>query len=142
MAIYSNYHFIGQRHAWRSKVSDKYKKELLKNSTSAEKILYKELKPLLKGISTLQKQKRFFTPKSFIIADFNLRAFKTIIEIDGEYHNNKEQIEIDKLKDEIYKYRGYKVIRLKNSDVIPNVDIAINKVFEFINITRPNRQTS
>lgn len=42
---------------------------------------------------------------------------KVIIEIDGKYHNTKEQHEYDVNNELLYKRCGYKVYRLKNEDV-------------------------
>lgn len=86
----------------------------------------------MKGISKIQKQKVIFTPKSFIIADFFLKGKKTVIEVDGSIHETKEQQIIDDHKDAIYKKSGFRVFRVRNEDVIPDPQIAIDKIMKFV----------
>ena len=67
-------------------------------------IKYEFQKPLSYGIS-------------FYIADFLIPDYNIIIEIDGSSHNSDKQKIIDERKDNFYRSRGYKVLRIKNEDV-------------------------
>ena len=58
----------------------------------------------------------------FYIVDFYCHELKLIIEIDGAYHDNPSQIELDELRTETLKSMGLKLIRLKNDDVLNNWD--------------------
>lgn len=74
----------------------------------------------------LQKQRHFGTGiggyKKYgvkrYIADFVDSSSNTIIEIDGNSHNDKIQKIKDKIRDLFFKEHGYLVIRFKNQDVI------------------------
>ena len=69
-------------------------------------------------------QKGFIAGKNFCIADFYLpKPYKTVIEIDGSIHNTKKQQVRDSNKDYYYNQRGFKVVRIKNEDVV-NFDIS------------------
>jgi very-short-patch-repair endonuclease len=51
--------------------------------------------------------------------DFYIAAFKLIVEIDGGYHNNPDQIVKDRIREEeLLKLRpGFKIIRIHNDDL-------------------------
>ena len=56
----------------------------------------------------------------FYIVDFYCHELKLIVEIDGAYHDNPSQIELDEFRTEILNSMGLKLIRLKNDDVLNN----------------------
>lgn len=90
-------------------------KELKKKATNSELIFKKRLENL--NIKYMF-QKGFIVGNGFYIADFYLpKPYKTIIEIDGEYHLSEKQIEYDKRRDLYFKNRRIKTIRIKNEDV-------------------------
>jgi len=63
-------------------------------------------------------QKAFIWGNSFCIADFYLpKPNRTVIEVDGEYHETEKQQRRDYIKDKYYVSRGFKVVRIKNSEV-------------------------
>ena len=88
--------------------------ELKKKATKSEllfiaklkyySIKYEFQKPLSYGIS-------------FYIADFFISDYNIIVEIDGSSHNSDKQKIIDERKDNFYRSKGYKVLRIKNEDV-------------------------
>jgi len=57
---------------------------------------------------------------SFIL-DFYCPQLLLGIEIDGEYHNKKEQVEYDKRRDEVIKKYGIKIVRFTNEEVETNL---------------------
>lgn len=62
-------------------------------------------------------QKGFISGNAYVIVDFYLpKPYKICIEVDGEYHLSKQQIQKDKWKDNYLKNRGFKVVRIKNCD--------------------------
>ena len=65
-------------------------------------------------------QKGFFGDRYHCIVDFYLpRPYKICIEIDGEYHSDKEQKIKDERKDRfLIGVRGFHVLRLKNKEVL------------------------
>lgn len=54
--------------------------------------------------------------KSYFIADFHCFEKKLIVEIDGKVH--EQQIEYDKIREDILKEIGYNIIRFQNEEVI------------------------
>lgn len=64
----------------------------------------------------------------FIIADFYCREKKFIIEVDGNIHNLKEVLEVDKHKEELLKNLSIKVMRIKNSEIESNINTVINEI--------------
>ena len=68
----------------------------------------------------------------FYIVDFYCHALKLIVEIDGEYHENPEQIELDQFRTETLEILGLHLIRFNNNDVLHHWDkvesILIDKI--------------
>lgn len=67
------------------------------------------------------------------IVDFVCLEKKTVIEIDGEYHNDPEQQESDRLRTQFLKDSGYSEIRFTNEEVLGNLDNVIERLLEFLN---------
>lgn len=64
-------------------------------------------------------QKAFIAGDYYCIVDFYLpKPDRVIIEIDGGYHGTPEQIARDKRKDEYLVSRKFRVVRVKNEDVL------------------------
>lgn len=108
---------IGERkNEFLKEKANEFRKSLIKNQTQAEmqfKIVLKEL-----GIS-YDFQKIFFYKKSFYIVDFYLPSFGIALEIDGGYHNTKEQRLKDKIRSKDLKIIGItSILRFKNEDII------------------------
>jgi very-short-patch-repair endonuclease len=95
----------------KKELAIKFAKKLRESPTNAEvrirKILINDL--CLKVI--FQKP---FIRGNFYIVDFLLPDYGVCIEVDGEYHNNTQQIKKDIKRDLYLKERGYKVIRITN----------------------------
>ena len=103
-------------------------KELRKNMTEAEKLLWEHLK----GKQLLGLRFRRQHPINIFIADFYCHSALLAIEIDGGIHEKAENkiYDIDR-EDEIEKY-GISVIRFKNEDVLYNTDDVIAMIREYI----------
>ena len=57
-------------------------------------------------------------PVGRYIADFYCAQANLVIEVDGGYHNEKEQQELDELRTEAIKEYGIDVIRFTNEEVL------------------------
>lgn len=68
------------------------------------------------------------------IADFVCLPYKLIIEIDGLIHQLPGNIESDRVRTEHLAKLGFKVLRLKNEEVINDPDGACTKVLAFLNM--------
>jgi leucyl-tRNA synthetase len=63
------------------------------------------------------------------IADFACTEKRLVIEIDGSYHNTKEQLELDEQRTlELEQKCLFKVIRFTNEEVSKNMDSVIVKI--------------
>ena len=98
-------------------VNDKHK-SLLKKSTKSEKDMVRLLKQ--QANKDIKTQQPFFIDNKIFFADICINSIKTIIEVDGGYHNTDTQQEKDKNRDNSFKSLGYKTIRIKNEDVDKN----------------------
>ncbi|MBU3012672.1 DUF559 domain-containing protein [Polaribacter vadi] len=97
--------------------------ERKKKTTEAEQILWEQLR--IKKLDS--KFRRQHIVDEFIV-DFICIEKNLIIEVDGKYHNTKEQQEADNLRTKILQELGFKVIRFTNEEVIGNVDSTIKKI--------------
>lgn len=64
------------------------------------------------------------------IVDFVCLEKKLIIEIDGGYHSEYEQIEKDEHRTEKLKGMGFNVIRFANEEIFANIELVISKIKE------------
>ena len=51
-----------------------------------------------------------------------------IIEVDGGYHNNKEQIEYDRTRDNILKLQKVQILRFTNEEVFKDIQSVKHKI--------------
>ncbi len=99
------------------------RKELRKNQTKAEEILWFELRDNKLGA----KFKRQHSIGGYI-ADFYCQKYKLIIELDGEVHSTKEAKEYDAVRDKYFKELGYKVLRFLNREVEENTEKVLEEI--------------
>jgi very-short-patch-repair endonuclease len=91
-------------------------KKLRENATESELIFKSRLDDA--GIKYIF-QKGFIKGRGYCIVDFYItKPYKMCVEIDGGYHNTYEQKSYDKWRDGYLKERGFRVIRIKNEDVL------------------------
>ena len=64
------------------------------------------------------------------IADFICLKEKLIVEIDGGYHLQKEQIVFDQARTEWLQEQGFKVIRFKNEEVLCDTENVLKRIKE------------
>lgn len=108
--------------------AEDFRSDLIKKQTRSEA----RMKVVLKELNVKYEfQKIFYTEKSFYIVDFYLPEYNVVIEVDGGYHNDKEQKVKDnnrtlKLTEDINH-----VYRIKNESV-DNIEIAKGIVGRFI----------
>lgn len=108
--------------------SNKIREVLIKNATKAEKKLLNVLKTSnLKDKFEFQKiiyvRKKENERVRFYIADFCFPDKKIILELDGEYHHNKNQSYKDRKRTKILNQCGYTVYRLDNRDILNNSNL-------------------
>ena len=97
--------------------------------TDAERVLWEYLRA--KRLSV--KFNRQHIIEDYIV-DFVCIEKKLIIEVDGGYHSEYEQIEKDENRTQRLNDRGFNVIRFKNEDILKD----ISSVLEIIKINLNN----
>lgn len=103
-------------------------RELRKNPTEAEKLLWNQLRH-----NQLKEWKfRRQHPMCGFILDFYCSKVRLGIELDGEIHNNPEQIDLDKERTlELMDY-GVEIIRFWNSEVVNNIEKVLDRIAKTI----------
>lgn len=115
--------------------ADDMKYELLKNNaihnrqyaTEAERLLWHYLKEKKIGY----KFRRQHIVGEYITDFINLKH-KLIIEIDGKYHQEAEQVIKDAQRTQYLEQKGYSVIRFTNEEIFNHMEDVIKKIKETI----------
>ena len=91
-------------------------RELRKNSTDAERILWSELRDnRLNGVGFRRQ-----VPIKNYIADFACHSAKLVVELDGGQHFSDQSERADAARTAVIEARGFQVIRFSNLDVMTN----------------------
>ena len=117
------------------KTIKKHARELRRNVTDSEKELWEQLgNRRLSGYKFLRQHpiiyKADYKGLNYFIADFYCDSKKTVIELDGSIHDEKE--EYDQFRDEEMKLLGLHVLRLKNEE-LSEMNIVIEKIIFYLN---------
>ena len=106
-------------------------KELRKQATPAEKIMWEHLRDRrLHGLKFRRQH-----PLGTFIVDFYCPDHRLVVEIDGEIHRYQEtddQVRTDQLEE-----KGYKVIRFWNFEVEQNLDTVLDTIAENCDLLSP-----
>jgi len=118
------------------KTIKKHARELRRNLTDSEKILWEQLRNRkLSGYKFLRQHpiiyKADYKGLNYFIADFYCDAKKAVIELDGAIHNETE--EYDQFRDEEMKLLGLHVLRLKNEE-LSQMNITLEKIKFYLNV--------
>lgn len=103
----------------KQKLNSEYRKSLKRKATPVEN----KMQSILKQCKIHFMFQKGWLKDGFFISDFYIPKSRTVIEIDGDYHETPEQQEIDRKKDNYYKKRGFKVLRFKNSQVLTGLPL-------------------
>jgi len=99
-------------------------RELRKNQTNAEKILWEKLRnrKFLGLKFTRQHPFYYFKEgrKKFFIADFFCSELKIIIELDGKIH--EKQKDYDKVREELLESKEINILRFNNEELENNIN--------------------
>src|SRR5262245_50705400 len=110
-------------------VNLKYVRELRNNPTEAERKLWYFLRR--KQFSNVKFRRKF--PIDAYIVDFVSFKAKLIIEADGGDHNLPENIEYDKIRTIKLEKLGFKVLRFWNHEILHDIEIVLETIYQFIN---------
>lgn len=101
------------------------KRKILRNSaTKAELLLWSKLKG--KQIRNL-KFRRQYSVNKYVI-DFYNTELKLAIEVDGKTHDSEDSIDYDASRQREIENFGIKFIRIRNEQVIDNLEDVISKI--------------
>ena len=104
-------------------------KELKKNETEAEKILWKHIRN--RGLNGLKFRRQH--PIDCFIADFYCHELRLVIEIDGGIHDLPENKKYDIGRTHELEKFGIKVIRFKNEEILNNIQKVKEKILNVEN---------
>ena len=112
------------------KVIKRHVRELRRNSTDSEKILWNHLRNRrLSGYKFLRQHpivyKADFRGLNYFVADFYCHQCKLVVELDGPIHENN--IEYDEFRDNELKEMGINVLRIKNNE-LKDIDLVLQKI--------------
>lgn len=99
-------------------------RELRRNATDAERVLWKHLRN--RGLAGLKFRRQVAVDR--YIVDFLCESAKLIVEVDGGQHERDS--EKDALRDDVLARSGYIVLRFWNSDVLTNIDGVLTTIIE------------
>jgi very-short-patch-repair endonuclease len=102
-------------------------RELRREMTPAEKILWQELRGNKLGVHFRRQQ----VIAGFIV-DFYCHKVDLVIEVDGSVHEADEQKEKDTERDKVLSGMGLRVLRFRNEDVIKNLSGVSGRIRELI----------
>jgi len=100
-----------------------FARENRRNQTDAESFLWQNLKG---GRLACRFLRQFIIDK--YIVDFVCRETKLIIEVDGSYHSELEQMQYDEDRTQALQKLGYRVIRFSNEQVVSNIEDVLHSI--------------
>ena len=103
-------------------------RENRKNKTKAEDVLWQELR----NNKLRYKVRRQHVIDGFII-DFAYTECMLLIEIDGGYHEDEDQKAYDEARTAHLNFKGYKVIRYSNEDVLMKTETVVGEIKKELN---------
>ena len=108
-------------------------KELRKNMTPAEKMLWQRLRNYQLDGFYFRRQH----PIKYFIADFYCAKADLIVEVDGGVHNDPDAQEWDINRTAELEKLGITVIRFTNEEVFNDIERVIQKIRQQLNILCP-----
>ena len=102
-----------------SEQSDRAAKRLRRDATFVERELWKALRHL-DGVHFRRQ-----APIGPYVVDFVCHRSRLVVEVDGGVHEMDVVARRDAERDEWFAGRGYRVLRIKNAEVIANIDAVV-----------------
>ena len=98
-----------------------------KNQTLAEQVLWNHIRAEQLDVKVLRQHIIGDYIVDFLIPDVSL-----IIEVDGAYHTECEQMQEDKQREETLDRMGYRLIRFTNEEVLYDIDNVLETIIKEI----------
>jgi very-short-patch-repair endonuclease len=99
-------------------------RELRRNATEAEKVLWERLRG--RRLQGLKFQRQF--PIGPFVADFCCRERRVIVEADGEGHATGSQVARDQGRDAYLQGQSYIVLRFTNDEILTDLENVLRKI--------------
>jgi len=110
-------------------------RRLRQEATPAERVLWQGLRGgRLAGL----KFRRQHAVGPFVL-DFFCPKHKLVVEVDGAVHNTPDQRERDAGRDERLQLAGCRVLRLRNAEVLGDLDAVVEKIAAAVGLTPASR---
>ncbi len=106
-----------------------YAAEMRKKPTATERIIWEVVKTAPFDQYRFRRQH----PIGAFIADFYSHRLKVVVEIDGGYHLDREQMMLDSFRDSDMNAYGIKVIRFTDKEVLNDVSSVKARIAHFVN---------
>jgi very-short-patch-repair endonuclease len=106
---------------------------LRKDTKLPEKVLWKRLRDRNHFIVKFRRQH----PLDMFIVDFYCHELGLVVEVDGEIHNLKENLEYDISRQSHLENLGLTVIRFTNHEVIFGMDTVLTRIHQYISKLTP-----
>jgi very-short-patch-repair endonuclease len=106
-----------------SKEKQQRSRELRRDMTPAEKLLWQELRPNKLGVHFRRQQ-----VISGFIVDFYCHKADLIIEVDGDIHDLQQKEDI--LRENTLRALGLRIVRFRNEEVLNNLSSVLEKIKE------------
>ena len=104
-----------------------YAKENRNNMTEAESALWNLISNNKLGAKFLRQ----YIIGDYIV-DFICRDHQLVIEVDGGYHSEPRQMESDEQRDNTLQEKGYRVLRLKNEEILFDLSKVVNEIKRYL----------
>jgi very-short-patch-repair endonuclease len=101
-------------------------KQLRKNSTDAERMLWRALRSRQIGGHKFRRQQ----PLGLFIVDFVCLEARVVVEVDGGQHNEDEGPAYDQRRSQWLEKEGFRVIRFWNHEVLNQLDSVLDAISE------------
>jgi very-short-patch-repair endonuclease len=98
--------------------------------TDAEAILWKSLRNRKLGNLKFRRQEPMVFGGYLFVADFYCAEKRLIIEVDGDIHRDPEIKEKDGIRENIFRFCGYQILRFTNEEVTHNTDRVLKTIEE------------
>jgi len=108
--------------------SKAFAKRLRKRLTNAEIIRWSRLRRNAIGGRRFRRQH----PIGPYIADFACIPLRLVVEVDGDTHCSREELQHDRIRDDYLRNRGWHVVRIWNVDVFENLDGVLETIHDAV----------
>ena len=104
-------------------------KELRREMTPAEKILWEELRANKLGVHFRRQQ----VIQGFIV-DFYCHKAGLVVEVDGDIHDLQK--EEDERREKVLREMGLRIVRFRNDEIVRNLSAVVGKIREMVLMKR------